>query len=258
MVLWFSGTGNSYFAARKIAGFLNDELMSVNDYLKSRQSGIFHSDKPFVFVMPVYAWRMPHIMEKFIMQGRFLGNRKAYFVLTPNADAGNSAYYAKRICDRKNLCYMGMKVIRMPENYIVLLKAPDEQHAREKIARAMPELQSVSEQIRKEEALSEINPGVFRVFISSAVNRIFYLLFVNDMLFRANQRCIGCGKCVSACPLSNIRLKDSHPVWGHYCTQCMGCISICPVKAIDYGFFTKGKRRYKFPSCDLPDDKTDR
>ena len=56
--------------------------------------------------------------------------------------------------------------------------------------------------------------------------------------------CIGCGQCIHACPLKNISLVDSRPIWDKHCTQCMACISICPKAAIEYKNKTKGKRRY--------------
>jgi len=52
---------------------------------------------------------------------------------------------------------------------------------------------------------------------------------------------------VEACPLNNIRLNDSKPVWSKNCTHCMACICGCPSEAIEYGKRSRGKPRYQCP-----------
>ena len=39
MILFFSGTGNSRYIARRLAAALGDELVSVNDRIKSGDTG---------------------------------------------------------------------------------------------------------------------------------------------------------------------------------------------------------------------------
>ena len=55
MILYFSGTGNSWFAAEKIAEITGDELVCLNNYIKDGIAGDFLSGKPFVLVCPTYA-----------------------------------------------------------------------------------------------------------------------------------------------------------------------------------------------------------
>ena len=80
--------------------------------------------------------------------------------------------------------------------------------------------------------------------MSGPVNPIFYKCFVKADAFTANDKCIGCGKCAKMCPLNNIELKNSKPVWGKNCTHCMACICLCPTEAIEYGKKSVGKPRY--------------
>lgn len=44
--------------------------------------------------------------------------------------------------------------------------------------------------------------------------------------------CIGCGKCVSICPMKNLILRNKKVVSNDRCTMCYRCISLCPQKAI--------------------------
>ena len=58
----------------------------------------------------------------------------------------------------------------------------------------------------------------------------FYGLFSRVALIgvRVNpQQCVGCGKCVSTCPM------DIRHVGDHECISCGACVSACPTKAIE-------------------------
>ena len=63
MVLYFSGTGNSQFAALRLAeGIGDDEVVSINRHLKEGKHAALRSERPLVFVAPTYCWRMPKVV----------------------------------------------------------------------------------------------------------------------------------------------------------------------------------------------------
>ena len=70
--------------------------------------------------------------------------------------------------------------------------------------------------------------------------------------FYATKACIGCVKCVTACPLNSIRLSDGRPELGKACTHCMACICGCPAQAIEYSKKSLGKPRYQCPEIGTP------
>lgn len=49
MVLYFSGTGNSRHAAKKIAEITEDGLISIGQKIKSGDYSAVHSEQPLVF-----------------------------------------------------------------------------------------------------------------------------------------------------------------------------------------------------------------
>ena len=122
MVLYFSGTGNSRFAAELIASELKDDIFSLNDLIQKEDYRVFESEKPYVIVSPVYAWQLPRIVRDYIRRCRFMGNRQMYFVLTCGSNLGNSQKYAKDLADRLGMEYKGMAEIVMPENFITCLR----------------------------------------------------------------------------------------------------------------------------------------
>ena len=62
--------------------------------------------------------------------------------------------------------------------------------------------------------------------------------------FRSNGRCVGCGKCATACPMENITMSEGQPVWHSRCALCLRCYHICPCDAVEYGKATKDKGQY--------------
>ena len=51
-------------------------------------------------------------------------------------------------------------------------------------------------------------------------------------MIQISQNCIGCGKCVSACPFGALSLVNRKAVASNACTMCGACVSGCPVKAL--------------------------
>lgn len=88
IVLYFTGTGNSYFVVKKIAEELNKTTVSLNDVFKQNREWKFHSETPFVLVVPIYAWRIPLKVEDFLKKVILTGNRTVYIVVTMGENAG--------------------------------------------------------------------------------------------------------------------------------------------------------------------------
>lgn len=244
MILYFSGTGNSRYAAQTIGTVTGDKVVSINALLKNGSKEQIQSDEPFVFVCPTYAWRIPRIVEHFIREVQFSGSNKAYFILTCGNETGNAVHYAKRICSGKGLAFMGIASVVMPENYIARYDAPDKAQADVIIQKAVPHILDIAKYIKNGAPLPHEAIEAGSGLKSSLVNPIFYTAFVNAKGFYSTGVCMGCGKCVELCPLNNVILKDKKPQWGKNCTHCMACICGCPAEAIEYKNKSKGKPRY--------------
>lgn len=247
MILYFSGTGNSAYAAEKIAKVTQDEVIRMNDKIRSSDYTKLDSLKPWVFVVPTYGWRIPRIVESWIERADFHGNRQAYFVMTCGGDIGNAERYVNELCGKKGLRCMGCQEVVMPENYVAMFSVPGEEEAKKIIERADPVIEKAAVLIRDKQAFPKKKIRAADRVSSGLVNGAFYPMLVHAKKFYSTEGCIGCGICEKVCPLGNVTLENGRPKWGDHCTHCMACICKCPKEAIEYGNKTKGKPRYQCP-----------
>ena len=245
MVIYFTGTGNSRYCAKKIAAVTEDTVINAGELIKSGKKGSFSSEKPYVFVAPTYSWQLPRVFDGFLREAAFSGSRKAYFVMTCGDDIGCAAENNKKLCEAVGLTYMGTAEIKMPENDIAMFDVPDEKRSDEIMLLADEVISLTGEKILKGEVVADRSRSLADKIKSGPVNTLFYKLFVNAGAFTSDDRCISCGKCESLCPMNTVKLKEGRPQWGEGCTHCMACISYCPTQAIEYGKKSVGKRRYR-------------
>lgn len=246
MILYFTGTGNSRHIAERISEKLNESLLSINDMIKFNNTQPLKVGRRLVFVTPTYAWRIPEIVDEWIRKVEFIGVKNVWFVMDCGGEIGNAAKYNIALCKDKGFNYMGTTQIVMPENYIAMFSVPNEEKAKQIVAKAEPLIDCVADLISDNREFATPRNNLYDKLMSGPVNVIFYPFCVKANAFSADEKCISCGKCVKLCPLNNITLKNGKPVWDKNCTHCMACISYCPTQAIEYGKKSIGKPRYYF------------
>lgn len=252
MIIYFSATGNSRFAAHLLADQLNEPITDAGAWIKNNQKGEFYSQTPWIFVAPTYSWQMPHIFADFIRETRFLDNREAYFILTCGGETGNADQEISALCKEKGLNFHGVWPTVMPDNYIIMFPAPAPDKCPQMMEKAADSLKKAADCIRKGQDFPAVPHNWLDKLKSGIVNQGFYRFQIKTTPFYTTERCTGCGKCVRLCPLNNIHLKNGQPVWGSNCTHCTACLNGCPTAAIEYGRKTKGKRRYQCPEYQKP------
>ena len=244
MILYFSGTGNSAYIAKRVGKATGDEVVDLFEKIRNRDFSSIHTERPLVVVTPTYAWRLPRIVEDWMERTTFTGDRRVYFILTCGENIGNAGKYLEALCGKKGLKNCGCMGIVMPENYIALFATPSPEEAAGTIAQAEPAIQQVIRHIQSGTPFPRPKISVLDVLCSGPVNSLFYPLFVHAKKFRVTSACISCGRCASVCPLNNIHMENGRPVWKHNCTHCMACICRCPTGAIEYGKHSEGLPRY--------------
>ena len=254
MILYFSGTGNSKYVAKRIADALGDALVNLNDRIKSGDTSPVETGERVIIVTPTYAWRIPRVVRDWLLKTELHGAKNVWFVMTCGSEIGNADKYNRELCTEKGLSCMGTTQIVMPENYIAMFSAPKTDEARKIVAQAEPSIDQAIAAIQRNQPFAPTRNNLYDRFMSGPVNPIFYKCFVKANAFTASSACIGCGQCVKRCPMNNVALKDGKPSWGKNCTHCMACICHCPKEAIEYGEKSKGKPRYHFEALEKQQD----
>lgn len=246
MIFYYSGTGNSKYAAKRIADALGDTLLSMNERIKAGGFSPVETGERLVVVTPTYAWRIPRIVRDWLMKTELRGAERIWFVMTCGSEIGDAGRYNDALCKAKGVGCMGTAQLVMPENYIAMFNAPQADEARAIVAKAEPDIDRAIALIRAGEAFAPTRRGLYDRFMSGPVNPIFYSFCVKADAFTVSDACVGCGRCEKLCPTNTVTLHDGRPVWGKGCTHCMACICYCPAAAIEYGKKSLGKPRYHF------------
>lgn len=247
MILFFSGTGNSAYAAKYISEKINDEVKNLFNIIREKDTSPLKSEKPWVIVAPTYSWQLPLFLRDWLKNAKLEGSKDVYFVLTCGGEIGDAPKHLIKLCKKMNVNYKGCAEVKMPENYIAMFDSCDEDKAKRIIEKCIPSLDEAANAILEGESIPENKCGFVGKLYSTAVNPLFYSIFVKDKKFYATDECINCGLCEKKCILGNIEIKDGKPSWKGNCTHCMACISYCPKNAIEYGKASQGKRRYVCP-----------
>ena len=73
MIFYFSGTGNTKWAASKLASATHEDLISIAPYMRADDSShtlaepfILKENERLGFVFPVHGWRVPKLVREFI------------------------------------------------------------------------------------------------------------------------------------------------------------------------------------------------
>ena len=193
MILYFSGTGNSKYVAKRIADALGDEIVNLNDRIKASDTSPVETGERLIVVTPTYAWRIPRVVRDWLLRTEPRGEKRAWFVMTCGSEIGNADKYNRELCTEKGLSCMGTAQIVMPENYIAMFSAPQADKARQIVAKAKPDIDRAIAAIQAGECFAPTRNNLYDRFMSGPVNPIFYKCFVKANAFTASSACIGCG-----------------------------------------------------------------
>lgn len=175
MILYFSGTGNSEYAAKRIGRELQDEVLNLFERIRNHNYSEIHSDSPWVVVVPTYAWRIPRIVQEWLENAALTGNRDIYFVMTCGGSIGNAGRYLEKLCAARKFHYLGCVQIKMPENYLAMFSTPTQEEALDIIQQSEAVIDRAALAIKRGEPIPQPALTAQDKMNSGIINDIFIL-----------------------------------------------------------------------------------
>lgn len=252
MIYYFSGTGNSYAAAKTLAEGLGENLMDIAAVV---QEGNYEytlaAGEKLGFVFPVYAWAPPKIVTEFVknLELYYSGDPYIFAVCTCGGSAGGTMdIFEKALAENGLTLDSGFSLI-MPDNCITLFEVDPDEEVAEKFEKAEKTLNNIIRAVRLNWSdFFRVKRGKFSGVLTKVVNPVFSMSSMKTKPFYVTDDCIGCGLCESICTSGCIELAADRPVWTEdTCNMCLACINRCPAKAIQYGKKTVKRGRYVHP-----------
>lgn len=251
MIYYFSGTGNSYAAAKKLAEGLGEDLMDIA--LAIREGNFTYTLKPHEklgFVFPVYAWAPPKAVTEFVkkLELYYSGDPYIFAVCTCGSSAGKTIDIFEDALQENGLVLDSGFSVAMPDNCVILFNTEKEEESAEKLAKAEKTLDHILRAIKLNWSdFFRVKRGKCGGLLSTVVNPAFYRGMKAKSFF-VTEDCIGCGQCARICTSGCISMAAGKPVWtADTCNLCLACINRCPAKAIQYGKKTATRGRYIHP-----------
>ena len=237
-IFWFSGTGNSLFAAKCLAAELGDaRLANMADGVPPGAIGGEGTKIGFVF--PSYYCNLPRLVRGFIEKLDIRPGTYIFGIVTMGAIGQGTVNALRKALNEKGLKLNYGRGIRMPANYVVVYNPADPEKSGATLDKVMGRLRAFAADIKEGKQLTRPFP-----YTGTALYKDIERL---DRGFAANDSCTGCGLCEKLCPARNITMESGKPKWQGRCERCVACISWCPSKAIDYENSTQSRRRYRNP-----------
>lgn len=246
VIYYFSATGNSLSAARRIASRLDAKVIPI-----TKETSLDCSADQIGFVFPDYFMGIPKIVSDFLSRIEVTHKDPyIYAVITSGGSPGGAMNQLQSILSKRSLHLSYGKAITMVGNYVPMYDIKPEA-TREILHKADGICDEIASSVLYGQRIT-IKPSF--PFLSKMV----YSMYLKktgegDRNFVVEDSCTGCGICASVCPQKNITITDKKPVFNHDCTHCLACMHWCPSESIQYGKKSKMHKRYHHPDVTLKD-----
>lgn len=243
MIFYFTGTGNSLFAARRLL-MDGETLINIAEAMQNKSYDYTVQDKENVgLVFPVYFYTVPSIIEEFISKINVQGAAYVYAVITCGGGISQAGAVLKKKLKARGLELQYVTPLLMPDNSMLFYQIPPSEEGKGRLLDAEVRLGEI-----KNDIISHKQMEIGNATILSNIVGAGYHLCNKTAKFYANENCIGCGLCERNCPQKVITLKAGKPQWTkETCSKCSACINRCPKQAIQYGKSTTKRNRYVNP-----------
>lgn len=251
---YFTGTGNSLWAARQLAKSLPDFSLERLTASLSENETIENSESSVIgLIFPVYLFGPPLIVKRFLEKLKISRNQYVFCIAVHGGYPADTIRVVRKLIKKKGGHLDSGFCLRTPDNYILNSNPPSKAIIQQILTSGIKRIGEIVKTVkdRAKGVFESGNPVTNWLFTG-----ILYRLFIGTLpgyskKYIVEDSCNSCGICVSVCPMANIKLKEGKPIWGTSCEMCLSCIQHCPVEAIQWGKKTKNRTRYRNPEISV-------
>jgi ferredoxin len=236
-ILYFTATGNGLHIAKKIGG----ELISIP---KSIRDGnyCFQGDKIGI-VFPIYSCNVPCYIRDFLQKVQ-LNSKYIFAIMSYGMYSGASVNKLQKLASENNFYFSYINTIEMIDNYLPKFRMED-QINNEYRKQIEINLNKIIDDINKNK---EWIPNV--TFLDKIITNMLQMANKKGIgigftdRFNIENTCIKCGICAEVCPVDNIQVNNSKPVFSKKCISCLACTQNCSQNSIRL-LGEKSKERFR-------------
>ena len=247
IIYCYSGSGHCLNMAKTIASYLGDtDIVMMRSFPVKTDAT---EAKRVGFVVPCYGGGLPGHVEEYIKAIRIAPDAYKFAV---EQFAGYMGCGLHKIDEIVGLDYWNMIsnhstcIWLMPHSLCLPPTSPEK--AQERVNRKAVEVGLAVREGKR----SEKKPPK-KAFFAAESKAFSGMHSKRAKKFQANSDCIGCGTCAKICPMHNIYLIDTKPVFGSDCIGCLSCVQYCPKQAINVGKITEKRERFPNPNVKAMD-----
>jgi ferredoxin len=234
-IYYFTGTGNTYLAAKKIETILkyNNCTVKINDIIKTDPQKI-NLLNTIGIGFPIACWNTFPIVKEFIYNlPQAFGTEVFIFTTMGDSSLKAAANYGN-ILKNKGYSPIGTNGFLMPNNFIAVQKEEKNIIKREKSYKKIEiftnELVKGTLKIDKTNFFFKFCFAISNFITNKWKGKFFQKIIKFNIV---KNKCTKCQLCIKICPVKNITFKNNYPIFdGQKCQLCMRCISYCPSHAI--------------------------
>ena len=199
-IFYYTGTGNSLWAARKIAENLKNpvsilSMIGVEEKLDMARNDITG------LVFPVYIWGVPAPVLNFVKSTPNLKGDYIFAVAVNGGQVSNTLVQLKTVMAMNGLKLSSGFEIKMPSNYIPWGGPGTKEHCQKLYESAEKKIKNIASAINNKEMRDVEKGPLWQKIVFSAIYKMTFSMVPGmDKNFWVNEKCNGCGICAKECP----------------------------------------------------------